>query len=230
MLKRLPYLMLMFLALALAPLRGSPPIGAVVQTWRYDAAAQQVVVSVSNKSNKDITAFNLSVTERYADGTANSFENMTDYLPLVAVAANNGTFPAGTSRDVTLPDAKNPISVSIIVDMVAYADHTADVQNEKAFNHLVSNRKEIVLATQQANKAIKDALAAPNPKDAAVKELTRLANVAKAQGGGGITEMTLRGHIQSAQQSQDLAVLAKDGEARIAILVPHTQLVKGGQR
>ncbi len=238
MYKRLPFFILIT-TLAFMPLRGSPPgvPGAVVQSWHYDPTTKQVTVRLVNTSSKDITAFNLSVTEKYADGTADSSERMTDYLPLMASVAaqsglqqyGNGTFPAGTSRDVTFPETKDPVDVSVTVDVVAYADHTADATNQRAFSNLVSNRKDMVLATQQANKVIKNALATPNPKDAAVKELKRLADVAKAQGGG-LFEMTLRGHIQSAQQAPDLAALIKEGETRIAIYAPHTQLVKGGQQ
>jgi hypothetical protein len=65
MTKRLPYLMFMlFLVLTL---RGSPPIGAVVQTWHYDPQANTVTVRVVNTSEKDITAFNLSITETFGD-------------------------------------------------------------------------------------------------------------------------------------------------------------------
>jgi hypothetical protein len=224
------------LFLILASLRASPPIGLWVQTWHYDAASQQVTVRLVNTSNKDITALSMSVTERYADGTSNSSEKMTDYLPLMASMEvsqkrehGNGTFAAGTSRDVPFPVAKEPKDVSIIVDMVAYADRTADVTNERAFNNLVDARKEVALATQQANQVMKDALAAPNPRDAAVKELARLADVAKGSGRG-FAEITLRGHIQNARQATDLAALIKEGEARAAVYAPHAQLVKGGQQ
>jgi hypothetical protein len=239
MIKRLPYLIALLLAGLAVPLRASPPIGVVVQTWHYDPQTRIVTVRIANTSDKDITAFNLSVTEKYADGTVNSSEKMTDYLPLMATIQQfqaeglspqgNGTFPAKTSRDVTFPVAKDPKDVLIAVDMVAYADHTADVTNERAFTHLLSSRKELVLATQQANQVIKDALTTPNPKDAAVKELKRLADVARS-GGRNLAEATLRSHMQSAQQAPDLGKLIKDGESRIAVYTSHTQVVKGGQQ
>lgn len=233
-----------FLAVALLfsvqHLAQSAPIGAVVQTWRYDPQTHSVIVRLLNESDKDITAFNLSVTEKYADGKVAASEKMTDYLPLMAsVAASqseemvkkygNGTFAANTSRDVSLPAPNQPIDVSVTLDMVAYADQTTEVINGRAFDNLVASRKAMVLAIQQANKAIKDALSAPNPRDAAVKELTRLADVAKTQGGG-IPEMAFRERAQNARQAMDLATLAKESEVRLAVYTPHAQLVKGGRQ
>jgi hypothetical protein len=219
-------------------LRASPPIGAEVQNWHYDPLAKALTVRVENTSQKDITAFNLSVTEKYADGTSNFSERTTDYLPLMASVSQfeelrqqhgNGTFAAGTSRDVTIPEPKDVADVSIIPDVVVYADLTADVTNERAFNHIVDGRKEVALATQQANQALKDALAAPDPKGAAVKELTRLADVAKGSGNG-LAEITLRGVAQNVKRADDLAPLIKDGEARTALYASHSQLVRGGQQ
>src|SRR5260370_30911676 len=45
-----------------SPLRASPPIGAVVQTWHYDPVTKQLTIRVVNTSRKDITPFNISVT------------------------------------------------------------------------------------------------------------------------------------------------------------------------
>src|SRR5216683_75898 len=77
MLKRLPYLIaLLFLAVTV---RASPPMGAVVQTWHYDPQSSAVTVSIVNTSHKDITAYNISIKETYADGHANSHELLCEY-------------------------------------------------------------------------------------------------------------------------------------------------------
>src|SRR5467141_1358790 len=86
MLKRLPYLMLMlFLALAV-PLRATPPIGAVVQTWHYDPQANTVTVRIANTSDKNITAFNISITETFGDHSVNNHETLVDMLAAVVLA------------------------------------------------------------------------------------------------------------------------------------------------
>jgi len=170
-------------------LRASPPIGAVVQTWRYDEATRQVVMRVVNTSGKDITAFNISITMKRPDGSADFSEVTEDFLPLMASVQEssdlqqkygNGTFAAGTNRDETIPQVKGVTDVVAILDVVAYSDSTADVQNERAFNHLVVRRKGKLLAMQKANEVIQQVLADPkvaNPSVAVATELTRLADV-----------------------------------------------------
>src|SRR6266851_4543772 len=84
MTKRLPYLMLMlFLAVLAVPLRASPPIGAVVQTWHYDPQANTVTVRVANISGKDITAFNMSVAITFADHHVSTSERLEYMLSTV---------------------------------------------------------------------------------------------------------------------------------------------------
>src|SRR6266481_6137111 len=80
MMKRLPYLIpMLFLAMLVVPLGATPPIGAVVQTWHYDAATNTVTATVVNLSHKDITAYNISIKETYADGHVNSHELLCEY-------------------------------------------------------------------------------------------------------------------------------------------------------
>jgi len=78
MLKRLPYLML-FLAM-LTPLRASPPIGAVVQTWHYDPQANIVTLKIVNTSHTDITAFNIAIKETYANGHVEEHEMLEELV------------------------------------------------------------------------------------------------------------------------------------------------------
>lgn len=43
--------------------------GAVVQTWHYDPQQKAVVLRLVNGSNKDVTAYSISITVKYADGS-----------------------------------------------------------------------------------------------------------------------------------------------------------------
>jgi hypothetical protein len=233
-----------FLFLIVSNAQASPPIGAVVQNWHYDPVTKQLSIHVVNISNKDITGYSMSVTVKYANGTSAFSEMTEDFLPLMASFDSeelrrqygNGTFAAGTSRDQVVPQTQDVRDVSATVDVVAYADRTADVENSRAFDHLTAARKGMLLATQQADEVLKQALASPNPNAAAAKELTRLADVSKGRSGSlnakdpeSRMEFALRG-LASRAETSDLTQLIKDGEARIAFYAPHTQLVKGGQQ
>jgi hypothetical protein len=52
---------------------------------------------------------------------------------LGAVVPQGAGFAAGTSRLQHIPETKDISDVTAVVDMVIYADRTADVQNERAF-------------------------------------------------------------------------------------------------
>jgi hypothetical protein len=229
------------LALMVPNAQASPPIGVMVQNWHYDPVTKQLSIHVVNISNKDVTGYNMSVTVKYANGTSAFSEMTEDFLPLMASFNNeelrrqygNGTFAAGTSRDQVVPQSQDVRDVTATVDVVVYAN-TADVENSRAFGHLMATRKGMLLATQQADEVLKQALASPNPNAAAAKELTRLADVSKGRGGSpndpeSQMEFALRG-LASRAATSDLTQLIKDDEARIAFYAPHVQLVKGRQQ
>src|SRR5713101_5026627 len=65
------------LALGASPsLLASPPIGAEVQSWNYDPTHNPplVTVKIVNNSHKDITAFNITIKETYANGQVSQHE------------------------------------------------------------------------------------------------------------------------------------------------------------
>src|SRR4029077_474916 len=191
-----PALRLAFaLVVALCPIASlaqSPPLGAVVQTWNYDPVAKVLTLHVLNTSHKDITAYNISLTIKYADGTTAFAESTKDFSPLMATMleagsdgymrsnCGNGTFAAGGSRDDTFAGQPKDITdVTAILDVVAYSDSTADVQNERAFNRLVVMRRGRALAAQKVTEVIRQVLNDPKistPSAAAAAELTRLAD------------------------------------------------------
>src|SRR5437867_1641930 len=72
-------------------LRPSPPIGAVVQTWTYDPTHNPPLVTakIVNNSHKDITAFNISIKETYADGRIEKHETMEEFLGKIIAAKEN---------------------------------------------------------------------------------------------------------------------------------------------
>src|SRR5260370_17470237 len=126
MTKRLLYLML--LAVAFTPLlRASPPIGAVVQTWRYDAQQQTVTLRIVNTSHRDITAYCFTMTERLAGGKSQTSERSTDLLE--RMLANGAGFLAGTSRDEIVSVPNPVIDVIPTLHVVAYAAATPPLIN-----------------------------------------------------------------------------------------------------
>jgi hypothetical protein len=240
-------LFLIAMLLCAFSLRASPPIGAAVASWNYDAAKKMLTLQIVNMSGKDITAFHMLLTITYADGSTASQAMSEDYLPLMATASiaaedadfrsryGNGTFAAGTKRDKVVSATKDVRSVNGVVDVVAYADQTADVSNDEAFNHLLTMRKGMLLAAQRASDAVKGAAAEADPKAAAATEIERLAKAAGGRNRGTAddpemyTDMFLHQLSSNARSASDLAEFTRHNEMRIATLTPHTQLKKAVQ-
>ena len=230
--------LLLLSASAFGALRASPPIGAIVQTWWFDSVSKELVVRLLNTSQKGITAFNLAVTERFPDGTTQYSDHSTDYLPRMASVQlfpdlrdrfGDGTFPAGTSRDIRLPIQKELSDASIVVDVVLYTDQTAEGSNKEMLGQLLAMRQGDILAMQQTNAVIAKALASPNARESARTELKRLADVAHARlsrsdDPSTHTEGALRQLLGKVEEADDLSSIVKENETRIAFYSAHSRL------
>src|SRR5258708_145593 len=89
-------------------------IGVVLESWRYDAQQKAVILHLVNQSHKDVTAFNISIAEKYADGSTDHTDGtpndihdhqlMEDMLgaiiniPTGAVSHGSGTLSAGANK------------------------------------------------------------------------------------------------------------------------------------
>lgn len=226
--KRLPYLMLM-LFLALVVVTRSAPLGAVVvQSWHYDAATgtnpSKLTIILANMSNKDVMAFSLTDDIAYADGKHDIGERSQDLL------GSQETFAPGTTRSIELVGVLQVLSVSAVSDVVIYGDRTADVNNDRAFQRLLKNRKERLLAIQKANEVIKQF--PPNSNEAVAQELERLAALSSVRSSsdpvpsGGV----LRGLAIEVRQRKDLDQLVKDNDDRIALVSANINVTKGSQQ
>jgi len=175
MYKRLPYLTALPF-LFVVSLQGSPPIGAVVQTWHYDSQASAVTVRIANISGKDITAFNMSITETFADHSVSSHEVLVDMLAAVELVQQvkgtpdedrirrelgNGTLAAHQSRDKVFNYVPGKVVTSFqgTIDVVAYADGSAEATNLAALDRLREHRNAELRSYQKATQIIKDVLA-----------------------------------------------------------------------
>ena len=237
----------------------------VAITWDYEAQHKMLTLHLVNNTGKDITAYNISIAERYADGSTNyadgrpndihDHQQMEDLLNVMINVQQagwdwnafggkygNGTFPAGARRDQVIPESKDISDVDAVADMVAYADATADVQNEQAFRQLLAVRKGQLLAMEKADEIIRRVLADPkvdSPISAVLAELIPLADAAGAKNHSGHPDeenqdFQLLGDIQDLKSMQRakmtitereyLARCVEEHEKRIALMSPHCHL------
>jgi hypothetical protein len=259
MTKRLPYLIaLLFTVAFTSSLRASPPIGAVVQGSRYDPVKGTMTFSVLNISHKDITAFSLQLRETYSDGTGGTSESMTDFLPsMISIIEQghpitqdngNGAFAPGATHNQEFPQSQTVQKFSATVDMVAYADGTADVLNEAAFKQLVLQRKARVLAMQKANELLMNALADPKDNHPSITVAAQLKGLANALHNKKLTaddpeiyeglgllmasrdvENAPQSSTRNAKEDDYLRALIKTHGNRVSRFLPHTELTRGVQ-
>src|SRR5713226_4098141 len=250
MMKRLPYLIaLLFLAVIV---QASPPIGVVVQTWHYDPQTNIVTAQVVNVSNKDITGYNISIKETYANGHVSSHELMTDtvgalaFIQEVQGTANednvrgqlgDGLFHPGESRKEIIGVQPGLQNFEAAVDVVAYADQTAEATNSVALQRLLSHRK-VSLTSRQAANDMRSAWADPtnsDPAATAAKEIQDRITVWKAQkhttldfepgeAQGIVDELKGISSQQLADKRNSLAQYLAKSEKRITTLSPHANL------
>jgi len=236
-------------------LRASPPIGAVVQTWHYDPLTNTVTAQVVNGSHKNITGYNISIKETYADGHVNKHEMLFDYVGRLSLIqemqgtadeANirkqfgDGLFHPGETRNEVFGVQSDLKNFEAIVDVVAFADQTAEATNNEGLQRLLTHRRATVASTEAADDIIKAALADPSDADPAATAAGKLqAQIAlwKAQHTTDFESGEVQGMVAelngiSARQDKRNALqryLAKRG-ARVATLLPHTKLAKTGER
>jgi hypothetical protein len=255
---------------------------AVAIDWHYDPQQQMLILHLVNNSGKDITAYDISITQKYAVGSTdpsffdgspvNPGERMEDMLGAVIqreltksdgpklhgaawsgpvgqkpgpVAGGNGTFAAGTTRDQMIPEPRDIPDVHAFVDVVVYADGTADVQNERAFRELAVMRKGQLQAMEKVTGVVKRVLADPMASDLTAEALRELAPLADAQGENHSPQdtefylrMNLRNDVKNLQMLQGLQIWSRTNmterdwliqyveqdEKRIALMSPHCQL------
>ena len=141
MFKRLPYLAVVILSLAFAISLRAGPINSVIVSWDIDQGKNTVTFHLVNNTGKDITFLNLSIKETYATGVNEHqfsqempdvsflFDNPT-YPPHQALRelyhGGNGTWQAGTTRDVKIAVNPGLITFEAVLDTVTYSDRRND--------------------------------------------------------------------------------------------------------
>lgn len=244
-----PKWLLCFITLLYAialPLGGSPGIGGVILTSEYDAVTKKTSVHIGNISGKEITAIDISFQVTFPDGAQSapgSSSWRVDFLG--GVAEGGGGIAPGATFDHEFGGQPGPVQA--IVDMVIYADGTAEVVNQQAFSQTIAERKGRVRAWQKINELVNKALADPTVEHPGttvagqLKELIAVMEQQKKEGRAGadgaasyetellnvVRDLTNGG--QSAGSRSELEVrqlrsLTQRNTERILRALPHTAI------
>ncbi len=216
-----------------------------------------VTLVIVNTSNKDITAYNISIMETYADGHVNRHQLMTDSAGVLATIqemqgtageailrkqVGDGLLHPGASRNELIGVQPGLVDFAAVVDVVAYADLTAEATNNDGLRRLLEERKASVASTKMANEIIQAALANPNDADpaaTAAKGIQDRITVWKAQqhttldfeqgvAMGVVEELKAISSHPSTDKRNALTEYLAKSEKRVATFSPHAQLTKTG--
>ena len=242
MFKRLPYYLILFLAvpcIAAVPAlpQATPPKSVSGVVLSYDmpttpSPVPLVTLYIKNISGKNISGYNIRLIETYAD-------HIRDHQ-----LSGDISLAPGETRKEIIGVQPGLQKFDPIATVIAYDDLTAEATDDDAFQRLNSTRKLMVTTRQAVNDDIKAALADPNDPDPAATAAKRVQDRITAfnaqkhrttQGDflpgaaqGMINELK---NISSQSDKRNLLAgyLAKS-EEHVKTLSPHANLTKIGGR
>jgi len=219
-LQRIVILLLLLGPLTYAIQLGSAEMGAVVDNVQFDKDMTIAVVRILNKSQKDITAFNLSVDVHYRNGRTKHFERLVELLPKMVFQQTvnaspklgEGALHPGKTEEVTInlvsPTDKNLVlSADIKLDMAVDLDLSAEGPNQGAIDRLVALRKGHIDADLKAAEIISAAAAdtvTPDPRGMALRQLRLLHEQAKTNNDTGGFSHEIQNIIQDLERDQNI--------------------------
>lgn len=165
------------------------PIQGVSVSSEYDRAKGMVTIHIINFSHKDISAFGIQETTFYTDGTSDTIQSATDYLPGVisrklaggSIEPSNGALAAGAEKtlEAAISKTKSLDKFVALPTFLVYTDGSSEVANRQEFNALMARRKGQALALQRANDLINKTIDAndPHPVATVVSKLKELQSV-----------------------------------------------------
>src|SRR6201987_179149 len=163
---RVPFLL--FVSLISAGVARSHPLsGAVVQTWNYDPQSRLITIRILNTSDKDITALGVAANFTFTDKAGQDQVSHVILLPdflvqKVSLDRVRGTpeeerllsgpevLPAGGTYEEKTGVPPGFKDFSATIDVVVYADKTAETTNPHALQVLINARKGRAAAIQKA--------------------------------------------------------------------------------
>jgi len=236
---------LMLFLLAIHAQSQSPKMGVVVQSTEDNSEKSTTTVHLLNVSDKEVTAFNLSVQQTLPDGktvtsSAHTQDTLGGYLLSGKAFSPNSTVDLQIGK--TIPKA---VDETLVVDVVIYADGTAQVQNQDRFKDIIDRRAARFRALEKVDDAIEKALADPaaeHPTASVVVQLKAALDDEQKkadtdskrviQGNGSSAEWELEREIRdltrfvNRNQEAPLDEVLQRNKSELARLAPHVQVTE----
>ena len=226
----------------------SPNMGVVIQSTEDNSDKPTITVHLLNISGKEVTAFNLSVQQTLPDGktfkpSAHTEDMLGGYL------LHGKAFSPSSTVDVQmgkiLVQIPKPVDETMVVDVVIYADGTAQVQNQDRFKDIMDQRTARFQTLEKVDDAIEKVLADPAAEHPTASVVAHLKGVldddqkkadtdnrAVIQGNGSPGEMQLESEIRNLtrlvnrNQEAPLDKMLQQNKSELAKLAPHVHVTE----
>ena len=223
-----------------------PKMGVVVQSTEDNPAI--TTVHLLNISGKEVTAFNLSVQQTLPDGktfkpSAHTEDMLGRYLVNGKAFSPNSTFDVQIGK--ILVQIPKPVDETLVVDVVIYADGTAQVQNQDRFKDIMDQRTASFQTLERVDDAIEKVLADPAAEHPTASVVARLKavldddqkkadtdNKTVIQGNGSPGEVQLEREIRNftrlvnRNQEAPLDEMHRHNKSELAKLAPHVHVTE----
>lgn len=157
--------------------QNSSKMGVVVRSKDDNSDKSTTTVHLLNISDKEVTAFNLSVQQTLPDGktfkpSAHTEDMLGGYLLNGKAFSPNGTVDVQMGK--ILVQIPKPVDETLVVDFVIYADGTAQVQNQDRFKDIMDQRTAHFQTLEKVDDAIEKAFADPTAEHRTASVVARL--------------------------------------------------------
>ena len=185
--------------------RSAPITGVVVQSCELSREKGMWVMHLANVSNKNVVYVNITTSDHRGVGSYYAEVEREYTAPLREsgefIPRGGETFAPSTTRDLLLGMDASQCAAPVI-DVVVYADDTAEVVNEDAFRHYILPMEEKVLTLKKENEIIAQFASSQSRVADTVGELLRVAS--------DLPDPQIRHDEDAHVNSNDLVALARD--------------------
>ena len=215
-------------------------IGVLIQSTEHNSN-KLTTVHLLNISDKEVTAFTLSVRQTLPDGKTFTPSALTSDT-LGGYLLNGKGFSPNSTQDVQIDQ---PDDATLVVDVVIYADGTAQVQDQDRFKEIMDRRKAHFETLEKVDEAIEKVLADPAAEHPTASVAARLkaelddaqrkadtSTKAVIQGNGSPEEMELENEIRNLtrfvnrNQEAPLDEMLQRNKTELAKLAPHVHVTE----
>lgn len=140
------------------------PTSAVATVQDVDTLASTATIQTTNTSQKDITGYVIKAVATYASGKTEGDEHSRDFGPRTTYEEFGLLRPGMSSQDLihfTPRENDRLRHVDAQVVVVIYADQTAEVADERAFENHMSTRQAAAKSLQQSVDILRTSLSDP---------------------------------------------------------------------